>query len=255
MPGLARMVHSIVLASLLSAAGAHGATVADPAAASGVNSAPCQAAAASSDTARAIASCGDVIADEHASRADRLMALTARAGANAREDRLDRALDDYDTALRLDPKSADLLNARGEVWRRKGNRPKAMRDFDAALRLDSSHSAARANFKLLASELERLGAVMAIDAKPSFNCARTSRPLERTICDNSDLATLDRAINALQARAVRDAGQRDTPAAQNLRREQEEFAARRDSNFGSPGYDLQRALSERVDQLMAIGRH
>jgi len=136
MPGLARMVHSIVLASLLSAAGAHGATVADPTAASGVNSAPCQAAAASSDTARAIASCGDVIADEHASRADRLMALTARAGANAREDRLDRALDDYDTALRLDPKSADLLNARGEVWRRKGNRPKAMRDFDAALRLD-----------------------------------------------------------------------------------------------------------------------
>ena len=84
---------------------------------------------------------------------------------------IDRAIDDDDTVLRLDPTLADIFNARGELWRKKGDRPKALQDFGAAIRLNPNHPLAKANYKSLALELERLGALLAVNNKPSFNCA------------------------------------------------------------------------------------
>ncbi len=99
-------------------------------------------------------------------RTDRIKALIARAGAYGRNDQIDRAIGDYDTALRLDPARADVFNARGELWRSKGDRPRALADFGAAIKLNPQHETARANYKSLAQELERLGAQMAIKNKP-----------------------------------------------------------------------------------------
>jgi tetratricopeptide (TPR) repeat protein len=134
-----------------------------------VDSAPCVAAAAANDADTIIAICGALIDNDKSARADRIMALIARGGAHDRKDQIDRAIGDYDTALRLDPTLADIFNIRGELWRRKGDLPRALADFGAAIKLNPQHQAARANYRSLAQELERLGAQMAIKngASPS----------------------------------------------------------------------------------------
>ena len=124
--------------------------------------APCAAAVAADDADGIIAVCGALVDNDKTLRADRVRALIARATAFARTDRVDRAIADYDVVLRLDPTLADIFNARGELWRSKEDRPRALADFGAALKLNPQHEAARANYKSLAQELERIGAQMAI---------------------------------------------------------------------------------------------
>ena len=141
------------------------ATSADPAAIRIVDPAPCVAAAVADDDDKIIAVCGALIDNEKTLRADRVKALVARGSAYGRKDQVDRAIADYDAALRLDPTLADIFNARGELWRKKGDRPRALADFGAAIKLNPQHEAARANYKSLALELERIGAQMAIKNK------------------------------------------------------------------------------------------
>ena len=50
----------------------------------------------------------------------------ARAAAYDRKGEIDRAIGDDDTALRLDPTLTDVLNARGELFRKKGDRVHAL---------------------------------------------------------------------------------------------------------------------------------
>ena len=132
-----------------------------------IDPAPCVAAIGAGDDDRIIAACGVLVDNDKTLRADRIKALIARAGAYGRKDMFDRAIGDYDTALRLDPTQADTFNARGELWRRKGDLPHALADFGSAIKLNPQHEAARANYKSLAQELERIGAQMAIKNKPA----------------------------------------------------------------------------------------
>jgi tetratricopeptide (TPR) repeat protein len=215
-----------------------------------IDPAPCIGAVNTGDDDRIVAVCGALIDSAKAAKADRIRALTARAGVFAGRDMLNRAIEDYSTLLRLDPAQADIYTARGELWRKKGDRPKAVQDFGAAVRLDPNQSVAKANQKALALELERLGAVMALNTKPNLNCAAAKLPVEKAICGNPDLVTLDRQINAVNTRVVSRAGPHNGPA---MQREQDEFIARRDASFGKPDYDLQRAMSERLDHLLEIG--
>ena len=129
--------------------------------------APCVAAITASDDDKIIAICGALVDNEKTLKADRIKALVARGGAYERKDQVDRAIADDDAALQLDPTLADVFNARGELWRRKGDRPHALADFAAAIKLNPQHEAARANYKSLALELERLGAQMAIKNRPN----------------------------------------------------------------------------------------
>ena len=94
----------------------------------------------------------------------------------------------------------------GELWRRKGDRRRALADFAAAIKLNPDHPTAKASYKSLAQELERLGAQMAVAGKPSFNCATARRAVEKAICANPELADLDREINAMYIMVVRAAG-------------------------------------------------
>src|SRR6202022_783752 len=64
----------------------------------------------------------------------------------------------------------------------------------------------------LARELERLRALNAVAGKPSFDCATARRPVEKAICANPELANLDREINAVNTKMVREAAS-DTPRA------------------------------------------
>jgi tetratricopeptide (TPR) repeat protein len=142
-----------------------------------IDPAPCVAAAVANDADTIIAVCGALVDSDKTLRADRIKALIARAGAYDRKDQIDRAIGDYDAALRFDPTLSDIFNARGELWRRKGDRPRALADFGAAIKLNPQHEAARANYKSLAQELERLGAQMAIKNRP-IAPAKSSPPLK-----------------------------------------------------------------------------
>jgi tetratricopeptide (TPR) repeat protein len=217
-----------------------------------VDPAPCFGAIAVNDSDQILAFCGALIDNAKASKDDRLKALIARAGAYAAKDMIDRAIGDYDTVLRIDSKLADIFNARGELWRKKGDRRRAVADFSAALKLNPSHEEARANFRSVAVELERLGALLAINGKPSFNCATAKRAAEKAICANAELANLDREITATNARVVRKANGESPRAGQALEREQDEFIARRNAEFGRGDYDLPKAMQERFDRLKAI---
>jgi tetratricopeptide (TPR) repeat protein len=219
-----------------------------------VDPAPCIAAAAANDDDKTISVCGALIDNEKTVRADRVKALIVRGGAYDRKDMTDRAIADYDGVLRLDPALADIFNARGELWRKKGDRPRALADFGMAIKLNPAHPAARGNYKSLAQELERLGALLAVNDRPSFNCATARRPVEKAICANPELANLDRQISAVNTRVVRDAGRGNSRGGRALQREQDDFIARRNAGFGRPDYDLLKVMRERLDHLLAIGR-
>jgi tetratricopeptide (TPR) repeat protein len=252
---LTALIRNAALAALSCAVLAHAAsaTGTEPSIVPLVDPAPCVVAAAAGDADRIIAVCGALVDSEKTARADRVKALIARASAFSGKDQIDRAIADYDTALRLDPTPADVFNARGELWRRKGDRPRALQDFGAALKLDSRHAAARANYKSLAQELERLGAEMAVANRPSFNCSTVRGAAEKAICASPELGNLDRRINAVNARVVLDASRGNPGAGRVLQREQDEFIARRNAGFGRSDYDLQKAMRERLDHLLAIG--
>jgi tetratricopeptide (TPR) repeat protein len=215
-----------------------------------VDIAPCLTAAAADDMDKANAACAAVIDNEKTAKSDLVKALIARGALLARHDQIDRAIADDSRALQLDPTLADILNARGELWLKKGDKPKAVQDFGAALKIDPNHEQARANHKAMAREIERIGAQMAISGKPSFNCARAARAVEKAICANRELADLDREVFAANARVIREA--RNAGEAKNLQREQDEFIARRNAAFGRPGYDLKKAMQERLQRLNGV---
>ena len=241
----------IVVALALSvAAQAAFATGAEPDKDLKVDPAPCLAAAAANDDDKTIAVCGPLIGHAKTEKADRLKALLARAAAHDRKNNVDRAIADYDAALMLDATQADAFNARGELWRRKGERRKALADFGAAIKLNPDHASARASHKLLAQELERAGALLAVEGKPSFSCASAKRAVEKAICASPELANLDREIYGSLVRVVREV--RDPRDARTLQREQDEFIARRNAQFGKAGYDLKKAMQERLQKINGI---
>ena len=166
--GLSGLIRSVALASVLWATPAYHAcaTGTEPTTDPQADPAPCITAVAADDADKIIAVCGALVDNDKTLKPDRIKALIARAGAYNRRDMIDRAIGDYDTALRLDPALADIFNARGELWHKKGDRPRALADFGAAIKLNPQHEAARANYRSLALELERIGAQMAIKNRP-----------------------------------------------------------------------------------------
>ena len=210
----------------------------------------CLAAALARHDDKTIAACGALIDNAKTEKSDRIKALIARGAAYERKEMTERAIADYDGALRLDPSLADVHNTRGELWRNKGDLPKAVADFSAAMKLNPDHVVARANHRSLAQELERLGALKAVAGKPSFNCATARRKVEKAICANPELADLDREVQGSYVRAA--AGKMTPQQARKLRREQEDYISRRNAEYGRPGYDLRRAMRDRLKKINGI---
>jgi tetratricopeptide (TPR) repeat protein len=245
-------VHLKILGAVFLLMLVHGAfaTGAEPAGDVQADPAACRSAATGNDDDKIISACGELIENEKTARADRIKALIARGVALGRKDKTDQAIDDYDTVLQLDPTLADVFNARGEIRRKRGSFPKALADFGMAIKLDPQHPAARANYKSLAREIERLGALMAVAGKPSFYCKTARRAVEKAICADRELADLDREIHAMNVRIIGDA--KSFEDAQALQREQDVFIARRNAEFGRPGYDLRKVLKDRLQDLVGV---
>lgn len=112
---------------------------------------------------------------------------------NRKGDR-DRAKLDYDAVLRLDPKHATTYNNRGNYWRDRQDFAQAMADYDAAIRLDPSYAMARRNRALawaMSGERERAIAeyTEALRIDPKFALAVYDRARTR-----ADLGDLDGAL-------------------------------------------------------------
>ena len=105
-------------------------------------------------------------------KADRIKALIARGGALCARIWSSAPSPTTTRVLRLDPGARRIsLNARGELWRKKGDRPKALADFGAAIKLNPDHPAARGQLQIAGAGSGTVGALMAVAGKPSFNCA------------------------------------------------------------------------------------
>ena len=166
----------------------------------------------------------------------------------------DRAIADYDAALKLDPKFQRAYNNRGAAWRGRGERTRALQDYAEALRLNPSAPTAAGNYKETALEVERLGALRGDKNLASFNCATARLQVEKAICADPVLAQLDREMSDVFLKAVASAESTNHRAALALTKQQREFLAKRNAGFGRPGYDLQKAMQERVDKLNAVVR-
>jgi tetratricopeptide (TPR) repeat protein len=180
--------------------------------------------------------------------------LTNRGDAYQAKKDYDRAIADYDAALKLDPKFQRAYNNRGAAWVKKGDRSRALQDYAEAVRLNPSDSTAAANHKDIAQEIERLGSLSYQKNLPSFNCATAKRQVEKAICADPGLAQLDRNINDVFLRVIASAESDSHRAALALTRQQRDFIEKRNSSFGKRGYDLRQAMEDRLEKLNTIAR-
>ena len=68
-----------------------------------------------------------------------------RGNAYANKGESDRAIQDYDQAIRLDPNSALFYTNRGAAYANKGEHDRAIQDYDQAIRLDPNYARAYNN--------------------------------------------------------------------------------------------------------------
>lgn len=96
------------------------------------------------------------------------------------------------------------------------------------------------------------GSLVAARAEaPSFDCARSTGPVEKAICRSPRLARLDLRIDAAYRRAMR--AWRDDPLTREaLRSAQRDLLDRRDAALAEPDDGLARLLEEQATFLEAI---
>jgi tetratricopeptide (TPR) repeat protein len=112
---------------------------------------------ASTTRSDAVRACSVIIADSLAPPEDRIIALRNRGFSYQQQGELDRAIADYDTAIKLSHSSAAhprgqdarilarTLVDRGVAWREKNEPDKALADFDAAIEIDPQLASAQEN--------------------------------------------------------------------------------------------------------------
>jgi tetratricopeptide (TPR) repeat protein len=75
----------------------------------------------------------------------RVAAFNSRGNVHLNQRNYDRAIDDYNEAIRLDPKYAIGFNNRGLAYQRSGQIDRAIKDYDEAIRLNPAYALAMAN--------------------------------------------------------------------------------------------------------------
>ena len=85
--------------------------------------------------------------------------------------RQDRAIQDFDHAIRLDPEYPDAFNSRALAYRGMGQNERAIEDFNQAIRLDANYAIALFNRGLAFQALGR-----AEDAANDFARAKDTGP-------------------------------------------------------------------------------
>ena len=92
-----------------------------------------------------IQACSAVIAGSLVNKEDLATAFRNRANAYEGEGQFDRAIDDYDHAIAINPADADSYNDRGTTYREKGQYDLAIKDYDQAISLSPNNAMALSN--------------------------------------------------------------------------------------------------------------
>jgi tetratricopeptide (TPR) repeat protein len=74
-----------------------------------------------------------------------VIAYNNRGNAYTTKGEYDRAVQDYDQSIKLDPGYARAFNNRGVAYQKKGEYDRAISDFDEAIKLDPNYASALAN--------------------------------------------------------------------------------------------------------------
>jgi tetratricopeptide (TPR) repeat protein len=131
----------------------------------------------------AIAVCSSIISEGRAGDAVIAQALRRRAVAWHNKGDFDRAIADYDQALRLAPNNAAAFNNRGLAWQARGNLDRAIADFGDAIRADPTDQAGAYRFRshALRQRGDIDGAIADADRSirlyPDYNAAYVARGL------------------------------------------------------------------------------
>jgi tetratricopeptide (TPR) repeat protein len=104
---------------------------------------------------RLIPACTAVIQSHRQTPENLARAFFYRGRARAAHSQFDRAIQDFDQAVRLDPGFPDAFNFRGVAWLGKGQFERAIADFDQAIHLDANYAIAIYNRGLAAQNLGR----------------------------------------------------------------------------------------------------
>ncbi len=162
----------------------------------------------------------------------------------------DHAIADYNEALKLDPKFNLAYNNRGAAYKSKGDLDRAIADYEQAVRLNPRDDTAAENLKAVRRERERL-AMVSKQQGPTFSCATTKRAVEKAICSDKELSQLDRDMNTAYQLAL---SQAKGARAAALRQEQRTFVTTRNRMFGQPDYQLKIEMEKRLAQLSALSK-
>jgi tetratricopeptide (TPR) repeat protein len=152
-------------------------------------------------------SCTAVIESPGQTRQALVVAYDNRGIHYSRKGEYDRAIPDFDEAIRLDPKFAQAYNNRGIAYNNKGSYDHAIADFDEAIRLNPKFTLAYYNRGLSygrKGELNRAIADLdeAIRLNPKYSAAYNSRGFvyaskgdyARAIADYDQALTLDPSL-------------------------------------------------------------
>lgn len=105
------------------------------------------------DSERLIRACTAVIRSGRQTPENLARAFFNRGRAWADQGQYDRAIPDFDQAIRLDPEYPDAFNNRGVAYSGKGQYERAIVDFDQAIRLDPNYAIAIYNRGLASQSL------------------------------------------------------------------------------------------------------
>jgi lipoprotein NlpI len=143
-----------------------------------------QKCAETSEVDLALAHCTRALESGQLSDAGRALTLNNRGNAHQNKRDFDRAVQDYDEAIRLDPDSALAYNNRGSAYQHRGDYDRAIQDYDRAIKLDSGSALAfnnrgrahhfRENYAQAIKDYDE-----AIDLNPDYALAFYNRGLAR----------------------------------------------------------------------------
>jgi len=123
------------------------------------------------DPERLIRACSAIIRMGREAPGDLARAFFDRGRAWSDEAHYDRAIQDFDRAIALDPAYPDAFNSRALAYAGLGNFDQAIKDFDEAIRLDPNYAIAIFNRGLTLQTMGRPE-----DAKKDFAKAKDSGP-------------------------------------------------------------------------------
>ena len=121
-----------------------------------------------------------------------------------RKDMVDRAIDDYDSVLRLDPTLVGYPQCPRRAMAQERRPAQGACGFWRRDQAEPGSSVGARQLQVAgAGSWSGSARLMAVAGKPSFNCGTARRAVEKAICANPELADLDREINAVNTKVVR----------------------------------------------------